>query len=513
MRRVASIRRWRLPVKTLIALLMVVGLMGSATFLPANAAQQLDPDVRDRVTAAAVQVAIDAWFTEADGDDGPAPITVGSGTIVSPDGLVITNAHVVDEATRREVFNDYRSHWLEEYPTDDLEFYPDTMLLLASDGFRPPRLAYQAEILEVDVRSDIAILRIIDSVDPAPYPFVPMGDSNDLRLGDPIFIFGYPMSGGDALTFTTGVVSGFNFANPSDDYPIWINSDAVMSGGNSGGTAVNDRGELIGIPTEGASLDCRPGDTNGDGEFTSEDVGCIPTGGSIGRLRPVNIAADVMERAGRRRIAQVAPTATTAPPTPTPVPPTSTPVNPWNYYVDSFDGPLVTLKDEGRSRVTTGNGEFHISLGQSDKVDTWYYTDMPAQYGDYFIRVDIASTSGSGSVFVAVQSPGSSQEWIFSVETDAHTWSLWRLNNQDTDYFYWINPRDLGNRVYGPIDSIEVQIIDNIPHLLVNDVDVSALSGLEMPEMAQPRKYGFGSTSWGAQYDVRFSEVTIGRLR
>ncbi len=499
--------------KTLIALLMVVGLMGSATFLPANAAQQLDPDVRDRVTAAAVQVAIDAWFTEADGDDGPAPITVGSGTIVSPDGLVITNAHVVDEATRREVFNDYRSHWLEEYPTDDLEFYPDTMLLLASDGFRPPRLAYQAEILEVDVRSDIAILRIIDSVDPAPYPFVPMGDSNDLRLGDPIFIFGYPMSGGDALTFTTGVVSGFNFANPSDDYPIWINSDAVMSGGNSGGTAVNDRGELIGIPTEGASLDCRPGDTNGDGEFTSEDVGCIPTGGSIGRLRPVNIAESILARAEGRRSAQAVPTATPRPPTSTPIPPTATPISAWADFTDTFPGTRQTLVNENGIVVTSGGNEFHMSFGWADlSSDGWEYSEMPDQFGDYAISVIVKTYSGNGEILLEAESTNDDHRWVFAVDPIWRTWSLWRLNDQQTQHFYWIEPRALPPGVSGTISKAELQIIDGIPHFLVNGIDVSAYSGLEMPYLSRPRAYSWGARSSTGSFEVVLSSVRLREL-
>ena len=85
------------------------------------------------------------------------------------------------------------------------------------------------------------------------------------------------------------MVSGFNFEEGIDG-PAWITTNATMAGGSSGGAALDRAGRLIGVPTQGTELDCRPGDTNRDGTIDAEDVGCIPLGGSIGQLRPINLA-------------------------------------------------------------------------------------------------------------------------------------------------------------------------------------------------------------------------------
>ena len=129
----------------------------------------------------------------------------------------------------------------------------------------------------------------------ARFPFVPLGDSDELGLGDKVHIFSYPAIGGDSLTYTEGVVSGF-LQEDGVNGVAWIKTDAVISGGSSGGTAINDAGELIGVPTLGSELDCRPEDTNGV-DHDVEDVGCIPMGGSIGQLRPINLARKLLAEA------------------------------------------------------------------------------------------------------------------------------------------------------------------------------------------------------------------------
>jgi hypothetical protein len=88
----------------------------------------------------------------------------------------------------------------------------------------------------------------------------------------------------------------------------------VTSGGNSGGAAVNDAGQLIGVPSSGSALDCRVGDTNRDGVVGEEDVGCLPTGGSLTQLRPIDLArpllasvdAEVSAEAGLQSTASIA---------------------------------------------------------------------------------------------------------------------------------------------------------------------------------------------------------------
>ena len=315
--------------RSLLALVLLVATVAAAR-APAVRAQ-IDPGVRDAAVAAAVQVAIDADWVENDFSM-PLPLSVGSGTVVSPSGLVLTNAHVIDRAGIARQVAEIEAFIQEDLPGVEVAVRDDRFVILVSDGVHPPEPAYLASVAAVDADADLAVLRI-EARDggsrlPAGFalPSLPLGDSDALGLGDPLHIFGYPSSGGDALTYTAGVVSGFNFAAGIDG-PAWINTDAVISGGSSGGTAVNAQGELVGVPTQGSTLDCRPGDTDGDGEVTPEDVGCIPTGGSIGQLRPVNLAKPLLAEAGAATPPSTEATATPRPqPTATPRPaPTSIP--------------------------------------------------------------------------------------------------------------------------------------------------------------------------------------------
>jgi hypothetical protein len=176
----------------------------------------------------------------------------GSGTIITADGMILTNAHVVMGA-------------------DSL------VISLVSRTDQPPIPTYFAEPVEVSNVLDLALIRIISDLDgnsiefdQLQLPFVILGDSDEMELGQGINVLGYPGVGGETLTFTKGTVSGFE----SEDLGsgalerVWIKSDAEIAPGNSGGTAVDDRGLLIGIPTL---------------------VRTDNTAGRISRLRPSNL--------------------------------------------------------------------------------------------------------------------------------------------------------------------------------------------------------------------------------
>ena len=215
----------------------------------------------------------------------------GSGSIISPDGLILTNAHVV-------LSDAY-------YTVDHLII----ALTVAQDA--PAQPTYLAEIFQADAALDLAVLRITkdlnnNPVDPSKLnlPFVPLGDSDKLQLGDPLTILGYPGIGGETITLTRGEVSGFTgdrvYGNRS-----FIKTSATIAGGNSGGMATNSRNELVGVPTqvgyggEGEIVDCRAlADTNGDGVINNFDS-CIPTGGFINALRPIKLAIPLIEAAKR----------------------------------------------------------------------------------------------------------------------------------------------------------------------------------------------------------------------
>ncbi len=139
----------------------------------------------------------------------------GSGVIVSRDGLVITNHHVVERADEIDInLSKHRSK--------------------------------KAEIVGTDPATDLALLRIEDPPDDLqPLSF---GNSNELRLGEPVVAIGNPF--GLSGTVTYGIVSAKGRANVGlAEYEDFIQTDAAINPGNSGGALVNMEGELIGINT------------------------------------------------------------------------------------------------------------------------------------------------------------------------------------------------------------------------------------------------------------------------
>jgi S1-C subfamily serine protease len=230
---------------------------------------QLDPSVRDQVTSAAVGVVSIV-------DDAQI---FGSGTVIAPSGLVLTNFHVVEEADKRN----------------------SPVGIFTSDGRSEPRFSFLATVVATDPVTDLALLQVIADSEGVPLPVdrinlpsLTLGDSDQLNLGDDLHIVAFPVIG-TGLTYTRGVVSGLR-PEPGINGTAWIITDGVTSGGSSGGTATNSEGELVGIPTMGPPLDCRPGDTNGDGVTDATD-GCVPTGGAVAYLRPVNLAKPLIESA------------------------------------------------------------------------------------------------------------------------------------------------------------------------------------------------------------------------
>ena len=144
---------------------------------------------------------------------------LGSGVIYSKDGLVLTNNHVIEEA--------------------------DEITVQTSDG-----TDYDAEVVGTDEKSDVAVLRLKGNVkDLVP---LEMGDSTALRVGDVVLAIGNPF--GFSQTVTMGIVSAKGRSEPDIvDYSDFIQTDAAINQGNSGGALVNLRGELVGVNTAIAS--------------------------------------------------------------------------------------------------------------------------------------------------------------------------------------------------------------------------------------------------------------------
>ena len=164
----------------------------------------------------------------------------GSGTIVSPDGYVLTNYHVIGDLDLREHF-EWSGIFMTSISAPDL----------------PPQLNYWARYVVGDPALDLAVLRIVEYADESPveagkqFPAMPVGDSNTLLLGDTLTVVGYPSISGSTITFTQGIMSGWLGEDTLSGGKQWIKTDAKIARGNSGGAAFNQAGELVGIPTLG----------------------------------------------------------------------------------------------------------------------------------------------------------------------------------------------------------------------------------------------------------------------
>jgi S1-C subfamily serine protease len=252
---------------------------------PTVGVEQTETPPQGPSTLDLAQATVQIWALSLVGDSFE-PVWTGSGTIISEDGLVMTNAHVVDER-----YGEY----------DRLA----VAVLTRTD--QPPEIAYLAEVAAVDYALDLAVIRIVSDLEGIPLevdlPTAEVGDSDDVEIGDHIRILGYPGIGGETITFTGGVVSGFASERGLTGH-AWIKTDATIAGGNSGGMAINDQGQLVGVPTIVGStsnaeeyVDCRyVADTNRDGEINDLDS-CVPVGGFINGLRPVNLALPLVQAA------------------------------------------------------------------------------------------------------------------------------------------------------------------------------------------------------------------------
>ena len=200
-------------------------------------AQGLPRAVRTTLIEAVVQII--PW-DDAAGDFAPWS---GSGTIISPDGYILTNFHVIGDSDTREHYE-----------------YHAIFMTRANATDQPPVMNYWARYVAADPTHDLALLKIVEYPDETPvpaeltFPSVIVGDSNDLLPGDTITIVGYPGISGSTITFTAGLMSGWLGEDFEAGGKQWIKTDGKIAHGNSGGGAFNERGELIGVPTAGRTV-------------------------------------------------------------------------------------------------------------------------------------------------------------------------------------------------------------------------------------------------------------------
>ena len=164
----------------------------------------------ERVTPAVFQILA--------GKDGRTGVFIGSGFVIDPRGGAITNAHVIGDNDEVSVFFAHRG-------------------------------PYGARVVYADGDTDLAYIRILSmDIINDPLTAVPMGDSFAIRPGEDAVAFGFPEVIGEAkpgryLTVSSGIVAGKRNRDGVD----YIQTDAAVNPGNSGGPLVNIRGEVIGV--------------------------------------------------------------------------------------------------------------------------------------------------------------------------------------------------------------------------------------------------------------------------
>ena len=223
-------------ISTALALLFLVGVMASSV-QAAGLAPESFADLAKKVGPAVVNIStehnvkssefqfrgpmgkndqFEDFFKKFFGDQVPREYKqrgLGSGFIISKDGLVITNNHVVDKA--------------------------DVIKVKLSNGED-----HDAEVVGRDPKTDIALIKIKGG---GPFPFLPLGDSDKIQVGDWVLAVGNPF--GLESTVTAGIISAKQRNIGAGPYDDFLQTDAPINPGNSGGPLVDLEGEVIGINT------------------------------------------------------------------------------------------------------------------------------------------------------------------------------------------------------------------------------------------------------------------------
>lgn len=273
--RLMSTRANRLKLKITTALVVIApaGLLlfaAPASSQSSKSSRGLTTEARSRIRQAISAVGLILVRNDGDGD-GRGPRPRGSAVVVRPDGVIVTNYHVVarDKST---------------------ELYDEIYLALPDDGVLDVSIShlYRLKTVLINKELDLALLKTANAATrpSATLPAIEMGDSRAVRELDDLVIIGYPEKGGSTVTVNPGTIEG------KDILENWIKTDARLIHGNSGGAAVNSEGKLIGIPTK-VVVDRQPTDKNGDG---------FPDGfytlGAVGFLRPSHIITAMLAQVG-----------------------------------------------------------------------------------------------------------------------------------------------------------------------------------------------------------------------
>lgn len=317
------------------AALALFGVMGLAP----TQAQSLPPDTIDRIIKSTALIYILNAQGQIDGS--------GSGSLISAQGYVLTNFHVVGDLKTRK-------------------YYPGLAVGFPEFQDQEPEMKYRADVVVADPNLDLAIIRLSKDLKGKPLPAntyfgepVQIGDSGRLRIGEPVYLFGFPGVGGYTITFSSGIVGGFVAQDGQSSGRDWIKHSANSGPGNSGGGLFNAQGQLVGIHTRGVA----------DSDSAARQPLARPVALGLGLMVP-NVP-NLKIAQGQERVTPPPPGPTPPPPGPTPLPGPTPPPAPNQNVQLVWPPQRVINKGQAWTVSISGGQSFKGVITDKDSDGDW----------------------------------------------------------------------------------------------------------------------------------------------
>jgi S1-C subfamily serine protease len=439
-----------------------------------------------------------------------ASVPLGSGTLVSDDGLILTNSHVIDLTMLRNDLEDE-----ENAKGVDLEIENEFVIHVVDGANDDPDPDYSATLMVDRPATDLAVLRIIGdengralrtAVGDSRTP-LPLDVQDQVEIQDSVHVFGYPVFGHEtfeeigakAIDVVQSRVRSVDWGPGIGNVGL-IHLDATVSRGSSGGPVVDEDGHLVGILTEAR----------------------VGTGGSEALAIPVDRARAVLASAGWidpsstptasstpiQELATATATSTQQPATPTQGPATSTA---WGQ-VRTFDrADEVPAQESEETSRQIRDGGLVITINEPTHSN-WLTLSRPTGGRDFGFVVDLTSFSGDGGVFLELRNDAGDRLWRFVVDPVRQQWWAQRHRAEPSEYYDWVDATSFAQLVPEGIRQLELRVRNGVPTLLINDIDVVEPAGVTMPAMNESFLVTFGANAQTPPVTAVFDRVELYEL-